>query len=530
MFDPAADKSSTRPLAFLPPELLWEAIVDSSDDAIISKNLQGIIISWNKSAERIFGYTASEMLGQSILRLLPPDRQEEEARILSRLQRGERVDHYETVRVRKDGRRIDVSLSISPIRDAEGVVIGASKIARDISDQKRAVQQLAEANEQLQRANRMKAEFISTLSHELRTPLTAMLGWIQLFKENPTPDDLSQGIEVVERNIRIQSQLIEDLLDMSRIEAGKIALDIQRLDLAAVVSAAIEAVQPSADVKSVRLTSAFSSVEGVVMGDKNRVQQVVWNLLTNAIKFTPKGGRIHVTLERINSHVEIAVADSGAGIAPEFLDHVFERFSQADSSTTRTHGGLGLGLSIVKKLVELHGGTVRAKSAGRDQGSTFIVCLPLVPVRQEPELAPIEERNTSIDERVMTADLDGLNVLVVDDDPDSAEIVCRIIERNGADVRTAGSMDEALVIFNEFTPDVLLSDIGMPDHDGYELISRIRALPAGRSLPAVALTALARSADRTRALRAGFQMHVAKPVDASELVAVVRNLASLRAR
>ncbi len=530
MPDSATTTATKSPMPFLPPEALWAAIVDSSDDAIISKNLNGIVMSWNKSARRIFGYEAEEMIGEPILKLLPLDRQEEETRILERLRRGERVDHYETVRVRKDGRYIDVSLTISPIKNDEGVVVGASKIARDITDQKRAVRQLAEANEQLRRANRMKVEFISTLSHELRTPLTAILGWIQILREKPSASELEQGLEVLERNVRIQSQLIDDLLDMSRIEAGKLILDIQRLDLPAVVSAAMDAVRPSAEVKGIRLTCAFSSVEGVVMGDRNRIQQIVWNLLTNAIKFTPKQGRVHVTIERINSHVEIAVTDSGIGIPDEFLENIFERFSQVDSSTTRRHGGLGLGLSIVKHLVELHGGAVRARSEGVDKGSTFIVTLPLVPVRHEPDRIAIEERNADLDKMPMEADLHGIKVLAVDDDPDSVGIVRRILERAGAEARTAGSMEDALAVLSEFTPDVLLSDIGMPIHDGFELIRRVRELPNGRMIPAVALTALARSEDRTRALRAGFQMHVAKPIDASELVAVVRNLAHLRPR
>jgi signal transduction histidine kinase len=244
------------------------------------------------------------VIGQSILRLLPPDRTDEETRILSRLKRGERVDHYETVRVCKDGRRIDVSLTISPIRSKTGKIIGASKIARDITDQKRALERLAAAHDELSRANRMKADFISTLSHELRTPLNAIVGWIQLLREQSSEDDLAQGLEVIERNVRVQTQLIDDLLDMSRIEAGKITLDVQRLDLPTVVEAAIEAVRPAALAKRIRVTSAFSSVEGILMGDKNRLQQIVWNLLLNAIKFTRKGGRVHVTLERVNSHVE----------------------------------------------------------------------------------------------------------------------------------------------------------------------------------------------------------------------------------
>ncbi|HZJ15544.1 MAG TPA: ATP-binding protein [Chthoniobacteraceae bacterium] len=512
---------------FLPLDVLWQAIVDSSDDAIISKNLEGIVETWNRGAERIFGYGKDEMIGQPIMRLLPTDRKDEEVRILERLRRGERVDHYETVRMCKDRKLIDVSLTISPIRNEHGVVVGASHIARDVSPQKRAQEELARAHEALKRADRLKTEFISTLSHELRTPLAAITGWIQILEEKPTAEEAAEGLQIIKRNVRVQSQLIEDLLDISRIEAGKLTLDIQRIDLAAAVSGAIEALRPTADAKGIRLTSAFSSVEGIVMGDKARLQQVVWNLLSNAVKFTPKGGRIHVTLERINSHVEVTVADNGLGIAPEHIDQIFDRFTQIDGSTTRRFGGLGLGLSIVKHLVELHGGSVRALSQGVGHGAKFVVGLPLLTLHPEPTQMAAAQRAQAVGESTAEPKIAGIRILAVDDDVDSVMALRRMLERRGAEVRIAGSMDEALQAFVEFKPDVLLSDIGMPDHDGYELIGRVRVLPGGRSVAAVALTALARPEDRTRALRAGFQMHVAKPVEATELVALVRNLTAL---
>jgi PAS domain S-box-containing protein len=512
---------------FVSSEALLAAIIDSSDDAIVSKDLNGIVTSWNRGATRIFGYEAEEMVGESILRVIPPDRREEEPAILQRLKNGERIDHFETVRVRKDGSSVDVSLTISPVRSASGTIVGASKIARDITPQKLAMRKLAEANDQLARADRMKVEFISTLSHELRTPLTSIVGWIQMLKDDPNPDDLRQGLEVIERNVRVQSQLINDLLDMSRIETGKMTLDLQRLDLPGAITAAIDAVRPTAEAKDVRLTYAFGSVNGIVMGDRNRMQQIVWNLLTNAVKFTPRAGRIHVTVERVHSHVEIAVTDTGSGIAPEFLRRIFERFTQADSTTTRKHGGLGIGLSIAKHLVELHGGTIAAKSGGIGHGATFCIQLPLMPAHEE-EPSESQRRASQLDAAMPEEDLKGIDVLVVDDDADSAEIISRILTRRGAKVRMAHCMDDALAAVQSSPPDVLLSDIGMPGHDGYELISRVRALPEGRKIPAVALTALVRSEDRTRSLRAGFQMHVGKPVDATELVAVVRNLADLR--
>src|SRR6478736_6261750 len=478
--NPVSPKST-----FIPADLLYEAIVDSSDDAIVSKDLHSTIMSWNKGAERIFGYSAQEMIGESIVKLLPPDRPNEEAQILARLQRGERVEHFETRRQRKDGRVIHVSLTISPIRTSEGVIVGASKIARDITEQKAALRKLAETHEQLQRADRVKTEFLTTLSHELRTPLNAILGWVQILKDGATEEDIVQGIPIIERNVRVQLQMIEDLLDMSRIEAGKVSLDVQR---------------------------------------------IVWNLLTNAVKFTPKKGRVHVVIKRIDSHVAIDVTDTGQGIAPEFLGQVFDRFRQADATTTRRHGGLGLGLSIVKHLTELHGGSVQVSSQGPGLGATFTVSLPLQPVRHEPEVEAEARRNAAVDRGAIQVSLGGVKVLAIDDEEDPVGTIRRILERHGAEVRGAYSMEEGLREFTQFAPNVVLSDIGMPEHDGYELITRLRALPGGRTVPAVALTALARSEDRTRALRAGFQLHVAKPVDFTELVAVVQNLASLRAR
>ncbi len=438
------------------------------------------------------------------------------------------MDHFETQRQGKDGKPIDVSLTISPIRNADGVIVGASKIARDITEQKKAHRNLSEALEALKSADRMKGEFLATLSHELRTPLNAILGWVQILREEGSVENFIHAVPIIERNVRIQSQLIEDLLDMSRIEMGKISLDIRQVDLPTVVGAAIETVRPAAKAKDIRLTSTFASMTGIVMGDKDRLQQIVWNLLTNAIKFTPKEGRVHVMIKRVNSHVEICVTDSGRGISEEFLGQVFDRFRQADGGTTRRSGGLGLGLSIVKHLTELHGGNVRVASDGLDQGATFIISLPLQAVRPEPEELIDDERRASLDVAAKKSDLTGIRVLIVDDEDDSIEIVGRILERRGAEVRTARSMVQALEEFTRFSPQVLITDIGMPEHDGYELLARLRELPGGRSVPAVALTAMARNEDRIRALRAGFHLHIAKPVDFNELIAVVQNLAALQ--
>jgi PAS domain S-box-containing protein len=381
------------------------AIVDSSDDAIVSKTLDGIIRSWNAGARRIFGYTAEEAIGRPVLMLLPDDRKEEEAAILARLRAGERVDHFESVRVTKDGMHIDVSLTISPVRDSEGKIIGASKVARDISRQKQserdleAAKKMAEAanrekdalleserfaRAEVERASRMKDEFLANLSHELRTPLSAILGWAQILRNSPSQDDIEQGVQTIERNARAQVQIVDDLLDMSRITSGKIRLEVQRLDIAMVVRAAVETVKPVAETKGIRVQTVLDAFAGPVSGDPNRLQQVFWNLLTNAIKFTPKGGRVQVLLERVNSHLEVSVIDTGEGIVTEFLPYVFDRFRQADAGTNRRHAGLGLGLAIVKQLVELHGGTVRVKSGGPGSGSTFTVTLPLTVVHPEP--------------------------------------------------------------------------------------------------------------------------------------------------
>jgi PAS domain S-box-containing protein len=805
------------------------AIVASSDDAIVSKDLNGIVQSWNDAAERIFGYTATEMIGQSITKLMPPDRIGDESKILEKIRRGERVNHFQSVRVRKDGRRIDVSITVSPIKNESGEIVGASKVARDITESNRIARErerlyqlgksiaahedmheliqvitdagtelsgaqfgaffynmrgesgeaymlytlsgvdrkhfesfpmprntavfaptftgsaivrsdditqdprygqnapyhgmpsghlpvrsylavpvvgrdrnvlgglffghadvgvfnersesvvtsiaghagvalenarlhqelaetanrftlmansipqlawmaradgtlfwyndrwyeytgterdsqlgwgwesvhdpnvlprvvnkwkqalasgepwedtfplrrhdgtfrwhlsraqplrdesgkisiwfgtntditeqreFAEEREQLlaaeraarseaERVGRMKDEFLATLSHELRTPLSAMLGWSQLLQADQSEESLNEGLSVIERNARAQSQLIEDLLDMSRIISGKIRLDVQHVDLASVINAAVDLLKPSADAKGVRLHRVLDSLVNPVMGDPNRLQQVVSNLLSNAIKFTPRGGNVEILLERVNSHVEVTVTDTGQGIAPEFLPHVFDRFRQADASTTRKFGGLGLGLSIVKQLVELHGGTVCAKSAGDGAGATFTVALPLAITKRH-----LEDRQhpTAPKFSVPTDDLrislEGVTVLVVDDEPDARNLIERLLIERKARVLKADSAEQALKLVSTERPDILLSDIGMPQTDGYELIRSVRALPtvAGGKTRAVALTAFARSEDRTRAMMAGYQVHLSKPVEPRELIVTVASL------
>lgn len=650
------------------------AIVDSSEDAILSKDLNGIITSCNAAAERIFGYTPDELIGQPVLILIPPERAQEEALILARIRAGERVEHFETVRVRKDGRRIDISLTVSAVRDGTGTIIGASKVARDITEAKRAMaalraqeawfrvtldsiadaviasdphgvvtyintaasrltgwsmaeasgqplevvfplldertrmpvknsanlvlmsggpattgghtllvardgrelpiadsaaairdpegsilgvvlafrdvgpqraeaaaRQQAEAERErllgaersaraeAERASRIKDEFVAMVSHELRTPLNAILGWTQLMAR--APGDLAlleRGLDVVARNTRVQAQLVSDLLDISRIVEGKLTLDIHSLDVGAVVADAIDTVAREAAERGLVVRRRLAKAPVFVAGDPARVQQIVWNLLSNAIKFTSAHGEIVVTLKSAAGHVEIAVADSGAGIRPEVLPHIFDRFHQADRSITRRFGGLGLGLAIVKHLVELHGGQVRVDSPGEGLGSTFTVTLP---ASSTAPAAAAGQASTSVAERPAPITLDGVRVLVVEDEPDTLQFLKRLFESHGAVVVTAVTAAEAQEAFARERVAVLISDIGLPGVDGYEMMREIRGLsPDGHGVPAIALTAYARAEDRTRALRAGYQAHVTKPVDGAELMAMVASLLELTRR
>jgi PAS domain S-box-containing protein len=777
------------------------AIVESSDDAIIAKNLNGIIQACNAAAERLFGYQPGELIGQSVRVLIPPDREREEDEILGRIRQGHRVDHFETVRLTKDRRPIDISLTVSPVRDASGAIIGVSKTARDITERKQAAAALAAQEEwfrvtlgsigdgiiasdpdghvtymngvaetltgwtndaaegtplvdvfhivnettrqpvenpaglvirsghvvglanhtvlisrdgterpitdsaapirddhgrilgvvlvfrdfteqrraeeaiaeqrewfettlesigdaviatdvrgrvvfmnpvaenltgwrtdsardrpctevfkivdettrqpvenpvtrvlqdgvivglanhtiliaadgserpiddsgapirnrdgrvvgvvlvfrdvgerrrleaereaaareherllvaertaraEAERANRLKDDFVAMVSHELRTPLNAILGWtdMMLRKQNDQAT-VARGLDIVARNTRLQTQLISDLLDISRIVSGKLRLDLQSVDLASVIDAAVETVQHAADQKGVVIDRQLDTSIGPMTGDPARLQQIVWNLLSNALKFTPKGGRVRIVLRRTGSQAEIIVEDDGAGIRPDFLPYVFDRFQTADASRTRRFGGLGLGLSIVRSLVEFHGGTVKAASAGEGNGATFTTVLPMAapPERRTETLAP---RDANIED----ISLANIRVLVVEDEPDAAEFVTNLLAMHGADVVTAASAREALKAVVHARPDILISDIGLPEMDGYQLMEQIRKMNVtdGGGIPAVALTAFARSEDRTRALRAGYQTHLAKPIESTELVATVASFAEL---
>ncbi len=377
-----------------------------------------------------------------------------------------------------------------------------------------------------ERMSEMKDEFLATLSHELRTPLNAILGWSQVLKAGArNPADLLKGIETIERNARIQTQLIEDLLDMSRITSGTLRLDPRIIRPADFVDAAIGTVQPSADARGIHLETSIDSQAGPIFGDTGRLQQVVWNLLSNAIKFTPAGGRVHLAVERANAHVRLTITDTGVGIDPAFIPYLFERFRQADASTTRAYGGLGLGLSIVKRLIELHGGTVEVRSPGQGQGTTVTVELPRAAGSQMADSIRTEPARARV--APGTSELAGLTVLVVDDQQDARDLMRRVLEDVGAEVVTAQSASEAVALVEGRKPDVMVTDIGMPDADGFQLLRWVRLLGADRGgkVPAIALTAFGRTEDRTRALRAGFAVHVAKPLDPAELVATIASVA-----
>jgi PAS domain S-box-containing protein len=509
------------------------AIVESSDDAILSKTLDGTVTSWNAGAARLFGYSAEEMIGQSILKLIPPELHAEEEQILAKVRNGERVDHYETRRLAKDGSILEVSLSVSPLRDANGVVIGASKIARDIGGLRRAVEErerlLASersARAEAERLSHIKDEFLSTLSHELRTPLTAIVGWVTLLRRHASlpPAQVSAALETIYRNARAQARIIEDLLDMSRIVAGKIRLQPEALDLGDLIHAATDGIRPAADAKRIAVELLPMKDPVMVTGDAARLQQVLWNVLTNAVKFTPAGGRITVGMRLEGEQAEVRIQDTGIGIKPEFLPRVFERFRQGDGSTTREHGGLGLGLSIVRNLVELHGGSITAHSAGEGLGATFILRLPALLMDRSAHAGDItaSRRRPAAVEPVVS--LHGATVLVVDDDPDSRALLSRLLGDAGARVLEAKSAAGGIGMLQADRVDVILSDIGMPEMDGFEFIRQVRSDSAGRHAPAIAVTAFARPEDRERCLAAGYQRYFAKPYSFTELASAINSL------
>ncbi|HYV23698.1 MAG TPA: PAS domain S-box protein [Pyrinomonadaceae bacterium] len=631
------------------------AVVTSSSDAIVSKTLEGVVRTWNDGARRVFGYTPDEMIGQPIRRLIPAEIQPEEDFILARVRAGERIEHYETVRVRKDGERIDVSLTISPIKNSAGEIIGASKIARDVTDRKRVEEALRENEERLrmatetgkvgiwdwdiqtdriswtdslyqmhgvnkdevlgidsfaslihpedrtrvsqaleqalkgntpyelefrvvkpngetgwvftnavvfreddkptrlvgvtlditdrkraeseldavlareqelrraaEQANRLKDEFLATMSHELRNPLNVILGYSELllraeeFRNSP---QLARMGEALRRNALAQSHLIRDLLDLSRLRSGKLTLNGETISIMTAINNAVETVRADAAAKQIEIQIDAPDGALFVEGDLLRVEQIVWNLLTNSVKFTPAGGRILLRAVREAEDVVLSVTDTGQGIDPTFLPYVFEMFRQADASTSRAQSGMGIGLALVRQLVELHGGKVDVKSAGVGLGTCFTVWLPHS-TRGRMSVAPVLDFTPE--------QLGKLDVLVLDDSEDTTEMLRHLLEQNGALVTTATNGLDALRIASEREFDIVLSDISMPGMDGFEFVRRLRELPGKKDVPVLALTGFGRPEDITRAQNEGFFTHLTKPFDVKALGEILQRVPSRR--
>ena len=492
---------------------LLSAIVDSSEDAIISKDLNGIITSWNESAERLFGYSPQETIGRSITMLMPADRRDEEAEILARLKRGERVDHFDTIRIRKDRSLVPISLTISPIRDSRGCIVGASKIARDITSRK-------EIEAALKEADRRKDEFLATLAHELRNPLAPIRNALRILMAKGPPDpELQWARGVIDRQVQVMARLLEDLLDVSRISQNKLELRKERVELAAVVEAALETSRPLIEAGGHEFTVTLPPEPIHLEADPLRLAQVFANLLNNAAKYTEDGGRIRLSAERQGSDVIVSVKDNGIGIMAEMLPRIFEIFAQSNRALVRSQGGLGIGLSLVKGLVELHGGSIEARSDGPGQGSEFVVRLPIAGEKLGQEQARPGE-----DER--PEPVTKCRILIVDDNQDSADSLAMFLKIKGYEVGTAYDGEQAVEAAEALRPDVVLLDIGMPNLDGYDACRRIRQQPWGQGMFLIALTGWGQEEDRRRTEEAGFNQHMVKPVDPAVLMKLLASLSA----
>jgi len=526
----------------------WLRVTLSSiGDAVITTDVEGRVTLMNQVAEALTGWDQAEAMGRSLTdifqivnELSREPVENPAARALNAGTIAGLANH--TILMAKDGKESPIDDSAAPIRNEQGEVVGAVLVFRDISERKRLelererlLATAQAAQKEAEQANRLKDEFLATASHELRTPLTAVLGWSRMLRTGKLDaENSARALEAIERNATLQTKLIDDLLDISQIITGKLTLDRSAIEVAHVISDAVNTVRPAADARHITIATTFDAEAGPVLGDANRLQQVVWNLLSNAVKFTPKEGHIDVALQRVNSEVEISVADSGEGISKEFLPYVFDRFRQGDGKSTRSHSGLGIGLAIVRQLVESHGGTVNAHSDGPGCGATFKFRLPVLSINSVPGRKFAAD---SIPTRAGVTDrlpiegpprLDGVRVLVVDDDSDTRQMLKAVLSECQADVITAASAAEAIKEIEQRKPDVLVSDLGMPDQDGYELIKKVRETESAdhtAKVPALALTAYAKAEDRVRALAGGYQVHLAKPVEPAEFVLVVANLA-----
>jgi PAS domain S-box-containing protein len=512
--------------------------VESSPLAVVEWDSDFRVSRWSASAERLFGWKAEDVIGKHVneWRFVFADDVDAVALVTNRQREGVEVHGVQRNRnYTRDGQILFCEWYNSVLHDDRGKLVSVLSLVLDVTARKSAEDERAaalvrerDARRHAEEADRLKDEFLATLSHELRTPLTSILGWASMIRNGEVEGSSAvRAIETIERNARAQARLIDDLLDVSRIITGNLRLDLHPLNLAPIVDAALDALRPTADVKDIGLQTHFEPAECLVKGDSNRLRQVIWNLLSNAIKFTPRGGSVNIDLTCVESSARLTVSDTGEGISPEFLPYVFDRFRQAEASISRKQGGLGLGLAVVRHLVELHGGTISAESEGAGRGSVFTVDLPLGQERRDP--AKAEERKREVERRRSRSGvvrLDGLHVLLVEDDADSRKLLATMLKRYGARVTATKSAKEALSVFAGELPDVMISDIGMPEQDGYELIRKLRAMPPekGGRTPAIALTGYASRKDRERALAEGYHQHIAKPIEQAEIVAAIAAL------
>jgi len=512
--------------------------VESSPLAVVEWDSDFRVSRWSESAERLFGWKADEVIGKHVneWQFVFTDDVDAVALVTNRQREGVEVQGVQRNRnYTRDGAILFCEWYNSVLRDDRGKLVSVLSLVLDVTAKQSAEEERAaalvrerEARRHAEEADRLKDEFLATLSHELRTPLTSILGWASMIRNGEVEGaNATRAIETIERNARSQARLIDDLLDVSRIITGNLRLDLHPLNLAPIVDAALDALRPTADVKGIQLRTRFEPGECLVKGDPNRLRQVIWNLLSNAIKFTQRGGSVNIDLTCVESTARLTVSDTGEGISAEFLPYVFDRFRQAEGSISRKQGGLGLGLAVVRHLVELHGGTISAESEGLGHGSVFSVDLPLAHERRDPARA--EERRREVERRRSRSGvvrLDGLHVLLVEDDDDSRKLLGTMLKRYGARVTSTKSVKEALQVFEGDLPDVLVSDIGMPDEDGYELIRKLRSAPPekGGLTPAIALTGYATRKDRERALAAGYHQHIAKPIEQSDMIGAIAAL------